>query len=201
MDSNKVRLAAVALVFLVAGAALGAVVAYSGRSKPTPRSDPAHRQDDLSTAYTLMWSTLEDESEVDKLGLFKKATLDAPPENVLSIMAQISKAADNTLEELDRYRKLAPPIERLPETDSFGTHLRRAMKDDSTKLLLERSLKFPKRLIISQAQALRMMIVLSKEIAKIDPNKERQEWLQRVSSDYTKMYDAYLTNLAFEGSK
>src|SRR6185295_3085377 len=152
---------------------LGAVVAYSGRSKPIPRSDPAHRPDDLLTAYALMWSTLEDESQVDKLGVFKKATLDAPPEKVLSIMAQVSKAADNTLEELERYRKLEPPIERLPETDSFGTHLRRAMKDDSTNLLLERSLKFPKRLIISQAQALRMMIVLSKEIAKIDPNKER----------------------------
>src|SRR6188508_1272163 len=43
MDSNKVRIVAVALVSLVAGAALGAVVAYSGRSKPIPRSDP-HRQ-------------------------------------------------------------------------------------------------------------------------------------------------------------
>jgi hypothetical protein len=194
MDRNKVRIVAVALICLVAGAALGAGVAYPARSKPIPRSD-------LLTAYTLMWSTLEDESGIDKLGLFKKVTLDAPPEKVSSIMAQVSKAADNTLEELERYRKLEPPIKRLPETDSFGTNLRRAMKDDSTKLLLERSVKFPKRLIISQAQALRMMIVLSKEIAKLDPNKERQEWLQRVSSDFTKMYDAYLTNLAFEGSK
>ena len=199
MESNKVRIVAVALVSLVAGAALGAVVVYSGRSKPIPRSDPAHRQDDLLTAYTLMWSTLEDESQLDKLGLFKRATLDAPPENVLSIMAEVSKAAGNTLEELERYRKLEPPIKRLPETDSFGTHLRRAMNEDSTKLLLERSLKFPRRLIISQAQALRMMIVLSKEIAKIDPNKERQEWLQRVSSDFTKMYDDYLTKLVFQG--
>jgi hypothetical protein len=192
MDSKKVRIVALALVCLVAGAALGAVVAYAGRSKPSPRSD-------LSTAYTLMWSTLEDESGIDKLGLFKKVTFDTPPEKVLGIMTQVSKAADNTLEELERYRKLEPSIKRLPEPDSFGTTLQRAMKDDSTKLLLEKSHKFPKRLIISQAQALRMMIVLSKEIAKIDPNKERQAWLQRVSSDFTKMYDAYLTNLAFEG--
>jgi hypothetical protein len=65
---------------------------------------------------------------------------------------------------------------------------------------MEHSPKFSKRLIISQAQARLMLIVLSNEIAKSDPNKERQAWLQRVASDYTKMYDAYLTNLAFTDS-
>ena len=198
MDSQKIRIVAIALVSLVAGAALGGFVVYS--KKPIPHGESADLRNDLLTGYGIMWSTLEDEAQVDKLGLFKRITLDAPSEHVLSIMAQVSKAADNTLEELGRYRALKPAIERLPKTDSFGASLQAAMKEDSTKLLLERSPKFSKRLIISQAQALRMVIVLSKAIAKIDPNKERQEWLQRVSSDYTKMYDDYVTNLVFAGS-
>jgi hypothetical protein len=199
VGNNKLRIAAIALVSLVAGAAIGGFVAYSEKPTPIPRA-PAQLRNDLLTGYGLMRSTLEDEAAVEKLGLFKRVTLDAPPERVLSIMAQVSKAAANTLEELGRYRALEPAIERLPETDGFGTDLQEAMKEDSTKLLLERSPKFSKRLIISQAQALRMIIVLSKEIAKIDPNKERQQWLLRVSSDYTKMYDAYVANLQFAGS-
>ena len=196
---NKFRIVVV-LVSLVAGTTLGGCAAFPEKPAPIPVNEPARLHNDLLAGYGLMWSTLEDEAQLDKLGLLKRITLDAPPDKVLSIMAQVSKAADNTLEELGRYRALKPAIERLPETDSFGTDLQEAMKEDSTKLLLERSPKFSKRLIISQAQALRMMIVLSKTIAKIDPNKERQDWLQRVSSDYTKMYDAYLRHLMFTGS-
>ena len=198
MVDNKVRIVAVALVALVVGAALGGVVTYS--AKPTPRSDPARLRNDVVAGYGLMWSTLEDEAQIDKLGLLKRITLDAPPERILSIMAQVSKAADNTLAELARYRELEPRIARLPETDSFGTVLQAAMKEDSTKILLEHSPKFSKRLIISQAQALRMVIVLAQEIAKGDPNPERQAWLQRVASDYGRMYDSYLTNLTFAAS-
>ena len=198
MVDNKVRIVAVALVSLVVGAALGGVVAYS--AKPTPHSDPARQRNDLVAGYGLMWSTLEDESQVYKLGLLKRITLDAPPERILSIMGQVSEAANNTLEELARYRELEPRIARLPVADSFGTVLQAAMKEDSTKILLEQSPKFSKRLIISQAQALRMVIVLAQEIAKGDPNKERQAWLRRVASDYARMYDSYLTNLAFAAS-
>lgn len=198
MDNNKFKIVATVLVSLVTGAAIGGFVAYA--EKPVPRSEPAGLRNDLLTGYRLMWSTLEDESQIDKLGLLKRITFDAPPDNVLRIMAQVSKAADNTLEELERYRALDPPIERLPETDSFGTDLQAAMKEDSKELLLERSPKFSKRLLISQAQALRLMIVLSSTIAKIEPNAERRTWLQRVSSDYATMYDAYMMNLVFAGS-
>jgi hypothetical protein len=198
MVNNKVRIFAVALVSLLVGAALGGAVTYS--AKPTPPSDPARQRNDLVAGYGLLWSTLEDEATIDKLGLLKRITLDAPPERILSIMAQVSKAANNTLEELARYRELQPRIARLPVTDSFGTVLQAAMKEDSTKILLEHSPRFSKRLIISQAQALRMVIVLAQEIAKNDSNKERQAWLQRVASDYGKMYDSYLTNLTFAAS-
>lgn len=198
MVNSKVRIVAVTLVSLVVGAGLGGVVTYS--ATPAPRSEPARQRNDLVAGYGLMWSTLEDESQVYKLGLLKRITLDAPPERILSIMGQVSEAANNTLEELGRYRELEPRIARLPETDSFGTVLQAAMKEDSTKILLEHSPKFSKRLIISQAQALRMVIVLAQEIAKGDPNPERQAWLQRVAGDYGKMYDSYLTNLTFAAS-
>ncbi len=185
------------LLVLMAGSALGGCAAIPEQATPVAAREPAGSWIDLLTGYELMRSTLDDEAQLDKLGTLKRVALDKPPDKVLSIMAQISKAAGNTLEELDRYSALKPAIEQLPEKDGFGTELQKAMKEDSTKQLLERSPQFPKRLLISQAQALRLMVVLPKTIARLDPNKERQEWLQRVSSDYTKMYDAYLANLVY----
>jgi len=98
MVDNKVRIVAVALVSLV-------VVLRLAGSLRTQRSRllMAIRSVSGTTSWQgngLMWSTLEDEAQIDKLGLLKRITLDAPPERVLSIMAQVSKAANNTLEEL-----------------------------------------------------------------------------------------------------
>lgn len=45
--------------------------------------------------------------------MLKKLTFDTPPEKILGIIAQVSEAADNTLEELGRYRELPPRIDRL----------------------------------------------------------------------------------------
>jgi hypothetical protein len=133
MDDNKLRIVAVALVSFVVGAALGGFVAHL--ATPICHSDPTHQRNDLLAGYALMLSTLEDESQVYKLGLLKRITFDAPPEKISSIMAQASEAATNTLEELERYRQLEPRITQLPETDGFGTDFHAAMKEDSTKIL------------------------------------------------------------------
>ena len=52
-------------------------------------------------------------------------------------------------------------------------------------------------MLLSQAQALGMLAVLTSEIEKIDPNTDRKVWLRRVSNDFEKMHAAYVQHLRF----
>ena len=54
---------------------------------------------------------------------------------------------------------------------------------------MDRSPRFSRRLLLSQAQALGMLAVLASEIEKIDPNHDRKVWLRRVSNDFGKMHE------------
>ena len=173
------------------------MITHLTQRKPTEQHDTSRKHQDLLVAYNLLTTTLEDESNLEKLGFFKTITLDRPPETIIKIMEQVSDAADNTLEQLGHFRELSPKIEKLPKKGDFGENLQDAMKEAATSSLMDRSPKFSKRLLLSQAQALGMLVVLTKEIEKIDTNKDRKEWLRRVSNDFEKMYDAYLQNLRF----
>lgn len=63
---NKIGIAAVALASLVVGTARGGYIAHSTRT--TGQSDPVRQRNDLVAGYGLLWSTLEDEAQVYKLG-------------------------------------------------------------------------------------------------------------------------------------
>lgn len=194
-------MAASALSFLLGGT-LGRLVVPGSLPQPTeqPHTSQSQEHKDLLDAYTLLTSTLEDEANVDRLNLLKTVTLDRPPERTRQIMNQVSAAAANTLEQLDAYRQLPPRIEKLPKTHAFGDNLQAAMKRHATSSLMERSPLFSKRLVLSQLQAFGMLVFLTAEIERIDPNTDRQAWMRRVSSDFQKMYDAYLQNLSFTSS-
>jgi hypothetical protein len=172
-------------------------VAVDAPGAPAVAVDASRAHQDLLVAYNLLTTTLEDESELDRLGFFKTITFNRPPATIRAIMGQVSDAADNTLKQLDRYRELSPRIMRLPKQHAFGDTLQDAMKKGMKTSLMDRSPQFSRRLLLSQAQALGMLAVLSDEIEKIDPNTDRKRWLRRVSSDFEKMHDAYVQHLRF----
>lgn len=195
-NARRTIVLAAAAAFALGGA-LGWLVAGLVEQQPTEPAHASQKHQDLLDAYNLLTTTLEDESNLDRMNLLKTITFDRPPERVQQIMTQVSAAAANTLEQLDRYRELPPRIEKLPKTNAFGDNLQAAMKKHMTSSLTERSPSFSKRLIVSQVQAFGMLVVLTEEIERIDPNKDRREWMRRVSNDFQKMYDAYLQNLSF----
>jgi hypothetical protein len=192
----------IAVASLAIGIALGWLVPHLAPRPPTEPAatepaDASREHQDLLVAYNLLTTTLEYESKLDRLGFFKTITLDRPPKTIRAIMKQVSDAADNTLQQLDRYRELSPRIMKLPKQHGFGDTLQDALKKDIKSSLMDRSPTFSRRLILSQAQALGMLAVLTNEIEKVDPNPDRKVWLRRVSNDFVKMYDAYVQHLRF----
>ena len=193
----KLTIVLVAATSLAAGVALGWLGGHITPRTPNEPVDPSRAHQELLVAYTLLTTTLEDVSKLDRLGFFKAITLDRPPKTIRTIMGQVSDAADNTLKQLDRYRELSPRIVKLPKQHGFGDTLQEAMKKEMQSSLMDRSPTFSRRLLLSQAQALGMLVVLTKEIETLDPNNDRKVWLRRVSTDFEKMYDAYVQNLRF----
>jgi hypothetical protein len=193
----KLTVVLVAVASLAIGIGLGWLMPHLAQPIPTEQVDTVREHQDLLVAYNLLTTTLEDESKLDRLGFFKTLTFDRPPETIRTIMGQVSDAADNTLKQLDRFRGLSPRIMKLPKQRGFGDRLQVALKEDIKSSLMDRSPRFSRRLLLSQAQALGMLVVLTNEIEKIDPNNDRKVWLRRVSSDFEKMYDAYVQHLRF----
>lgn len=188
----------VAVALLASGVAVGWFLA--------PRVEPSHvrqakasgTESDLLVGYDLLTRTLEDEANLGKLGFFKMVTFDRPPESIRKLMEQVSRTAGETLDQLDRHREAAPPIARIPKKGGIGDRLQDAIKEQTKSDLLERSPRFSARLLMSQAQALGMLTALTGELAKIEPNEERREWLRRLSARFEKMDDAYMKELQFK---
>jgi hypothetical protein len=193
----KLTVVLVAAASLAAGVVLGWRIGHIAPRTPTEPVDASRAQQDLLVAYNLLTTTLEDESELHRLGFFKAITLNRPPATIRTIMGQVSDAADNTLKQLDRYRELSPRLTKLPKQHGFGDTLQDAIKKDMKSSLMDRSPQFSRRLLLSQAQALGMLAVLSSEIEKIDPNADRKRWLRRVSNDFEKMHVDYVQHLRF----
>jgi hypothetical protein len=198
--TTKWKSSLVAAALLAAGFAGGWFLAPNAEPSPVQHAKAPTTQSDLSVGYDLLTRTLEDESNLGKLGLFKTITFDRPPEAIRELLTEVGDTASKTVEELDRYRKASPPVPRIPKQGGIGDRLQDAIKEQTKSALLERSPRFSTRLLLSQAQALGVLTALTSELAKIDPNEERREWLRRVSAQFGKMNDAYVQELHFEPS-
>lgn len=97
-------------------------------------------------------------------------------------------------------RLLVPQVVPLEDEERFGDILRSAVRIETKQKLLERSPEVGKRLLLSQAQALSLVVASAEELAKIDSNTQRQSWLGRVARDYQQMYNVYLKMLVLTDS-
>ena len=66
----------------------------------------------------------------------------------------------------------------------IGNAIQAAAKWEGTKEMLFPEGQFDMRFILLQAQATRMISVIAEQAAKIDPNPEREKWLEAVSKEY-----------------
>ena len=114
-------------------------------------------QKSLEIAFTLLEHSLDAESELKWLIIFKKLTLHGPAEEVEVVMKKIQKASSARSKELQTMRKLAPSVTGAPPPSPMGDAIEAAAQEAGTEELLFSSGVFNIRFLFLQAQATRMM--------------------------------------------
>jgi hypothetical protein len=148
-------------------------------------------QKSLDIAFSLLGNSLEAESELKWLIIFKKLTFQGPNKQVEVVMKKIQGAADVRSKELDALRKLAPSVTGPPPPSPMGDAIEAAAQEAGTEDLLFSSGVFNIRFLFLQAQATRMISVVAQQAAVVDPNEKRSQWL----SDLSDQFEGYRDDL------
>jgi len=173
---------------LVLALALACALHGCGSSSAAPAAASTISEPDrgeLLTGYALLEKTLSDESNLGKLELFKKLTLDAPNAAIGKLMNELSHTSDARGDELGRLRKLAPsvadaPAKRSPMGEAINDIAGELGKSD----MLSRNGGFDVRFVLVQAQATRMVSAMASAIARFEPNPDRKTWLLKLAREY-----------------
>lgn len=167
--------------FLLAGAALTAVFVAA----PVAYAESAtQKRDDLLIGYDLLAQSLSDEAQLKYLLWLRELTLQGPAKEVERLMTTIYEASDKRSGELEKLRTLAPAATAKPPPSPIGDAIQSAAQWAGTKEMLFPDGEFGMRFVFLQAQATRMISVIAEQTAKIDPNAERQRWLEAVGKEY-----------------
>ena len=165
------------------------VSAGESQASPDALSDADKRS--LEIAFSLLGNSLDAESELNWLIIFKKLTFQGPEKQVEVVMKKIQGAAEARSKELDALRKLAPSVTGAPPPSPMGDAIEAAAQEAGTEELLFASGVFNIRFLFLQAQATRMISVVAEQAAIVDPNEKRSQWL----SDLSDQFEGYRDDL------
>jgi len=164
---------------------LGCDQAQAPHADPQGAALSPEAREDLLTGYTLLANTLDDESNLGKLELFKKLTLDAPNTSIAKLMDDLSHVAEVRAKELAELRRRAPEVTGKPEKRSpIGDAINETAQDFGKSDLMSRNGGFDVRFVLVQAQATRMVAAMSSALARFDPEPKRKAWLRDLARDY-----------------
>ena len=128
--------------------------------------------------------------------MVRQATFQSPAKATEDLLTRISKASAIRSKELKRLRELAPQATRKPPPSPIGDAIQDAASEAGEHEMLFPDGAFDIRFLFLQAQATRMISVMAAQVAKIDPNTERQGWLKEVSREYEKFRDELVDSLS-----
>jgi hypothetical protein len=177
-------------IALLVSVMLMAACAGSGHSVPAQPTDDAATI--RSQGYSLLYATIDDESQVDKVLIIKRAQ--APVTELIKAIGQFCRDAKSTLELL---AKEAPAIaldnQGLPQAEA---KTREAISSSTSKKILFSSgkeLEFT--LLLTQHEALNYIIHVADTIADEDPRDNRKRYLKTLSKEATALHERVLTQL------
>lgn len=151
---------------------------------PMQAETAVEKRDDLLIGYDLLAQSLGSEAQLKYLLWLRELTLQGPGKEVERLMTEISKNSSKRADELEKLRKLSPEATAKPPPSPIGNAIQATAQWDGTKEMLFPDGEFGMRFMFLQAQATRMISVIAEETANVDPNKERQKWLQAVAKEY-----------------
>ena len=179
-----VRNSAMTVLALVAVGGVGDVLGEAGVARAETRT-----QKNLEVGYSLLESSLGDESQLKWLLLMRKLTLHKPPAEIASIMERISQTSKSRAAEISKLRKLEPDVSAEPSSSPVGDAIQASAKAVGMHEMVFPDGAFNIRFLFLQAQATRMIAVIAAETAKLDPNEERSKWLRKLSKEYEGLRD------------
>ena len=159
----------------------------SNHASPTSSAstaDPAaHNRDH---GYALLYSTLSDDSDVDKVLIIKR-----PAQPVADLIKSIGEFCRNARDNINNLAKEDPAISLAnqglpqPEVDT-----RAAISSDTSKKILfagGKDLEF--RLLLTQHEALNYISHTASAIAESEPRENRKRFLSQLSKDAAALHD------------
>jgi hypothetical protein len=174
-----------ALGLLMAAALLASASCARGPAPVATGGLSASRHQDLLVGYGLLANTLSDESDLGKLELFKKVTLNSANDAIAQLMTTLSDASKRRAAELSKLRHLSPDVTDKPAEDSaIGDAINDVAKEFGKIEMLSRTGGFDVRFVLVQAQATRMVAAMATATVRFEPNPKRKAWLKSVAHEY-----------------
>ena len=151
---------------------------------------------ELEVGWDLLQTTLSGEAKLKWLLLLRQVTLKEPGKKIEKMLRQIQEASAKRVEELAELRRLSPDVSATPSPSAIGDAIQDSATDEGTKEMVFSDGSFNIRFVFLQAQATRMISVIAKQTALIDPNPRRKKWLGEVAKQYEGFRDEFVE--AFE---
>jgi hypothetical protein len=162
--------------------------------RPAPRTEskkdvqaaglaPAAVDSNLSGGYSLLAQLMEDEREVDMIFLMK----DAPKEVAETVkeIARFSKEGKEKLAELTRGTGIALDRSPLPKIEKEA---REAIARTTAGQLVGSGEDFPKKLLLTQVQAMNYMAHLAQVLAAHEKNNARRQFLRETEATAQRLH-------------
>lgn len=180
---NRTSFAAKTIMLVVAILALTGCLSSSDAA-PTSVTDPMTLHRDHG--YALLFSTLSDDADVDKVLIIKR-----PAQPVADLIKSIGEFCRNARDNIKNLAKEDPAIslenQGLPQPE---VDTRAAISSETSKKILfagGKSLEF--RLLLTQHEALNYISHTADAIAESDPRENRKRFLAQLSKDAGALHD------------
>ena len=193
MSTRWLPVALLAACLALAGC--GTASEWKSKDDAPPAAKSA-RVAELEIGWDLLQTTLSGEAKLKWLLLFKEITLKEPGKKIEKMLRKIQEASAKHVEELAELRRLSPDVSATPPPSAIGDAIQDSATDEGTKEMIFSDGSFNVRFVFLQAQATRMISVIAKQTALMDPNPRRQKWLGEVAKQYEGFRDEFVE--AFE---
>lgn len=160
------------------------------------RSEPAEQalagEVALDHGYALLYTTISDESEVDKVLIIKNP--DAPVADLLKAIARFAVAAKARLEALSKEKPMiALQNQGLPLVE---VSTREAISEATSKgIVFSGGKKFEFRILLTQHQALDYIAHLADALGKRELREDRKQFLEQLAKDARALHERVIALL------
>jgi len=152
----------------------------------------------LNTGYSALKLFLEDEQHLTTIRRIKAViAFGGISDQSEKIVDEIAESASSSLEKLEEFSSKQPTVNFITFSDEkIGKATLDSIRMATAKDFLFNNDSFEKDLLISQAQVLKVISHLAKQIAEQENNAKRKEWLLHLAKQYEDFYALVYNRLA-----